>query len=121
MAYIPKAILQAFMGLQEDANGFLYDDTDAEMPHFALLFQFEGDQRAVRHVLYNCTASPVSLSGNTTEGANEPQTETVSIVASPVYFSGVGKNSAHGRCEEGDTGYSTFFSAVVTPAATSNG
>lgn len=120
MAYIPKSILKSFMGLQEDANGLLYDDTDAEQPHFALLFQFEGDLKAVRHVLYNVTAAPVSLSGNTTEGANEPQTETVSISASPIYVPGVQKNTSHGRCEEGDSGYSSFFTAVQVPSATTN-
>ena len=118
MAYFPKSILKTFFGMLEDANGMLYEDSDAEPPHFALLFQFEGDQKATRHVLYNCTAAHMSLTGQTTEGTNEPQTMTASISATPIYVPAVEKNVTKARVERGDTNYSTFFDSVKTPAAT---
>lgn len=118
MAYFPKAVLKTFFGMQEDANGMLYEDSDAEPPHFALMFQFEGDQKATRHVLYNCTAAHLSLASQTTEGTNEPRTVTATINATPIYVAAVDKNVTKARVEYGDTNYATFFGAVVQPAAT---
>ena len=118
MASYRKPILKTFFGMLEDANGMLYEDSDAEPPHFALLFQFEGDVKATRHVLYNCTASHLSLTGQTTEGTNEPQTMTASISATPIYVPAVDKNVSKARVEHGDTNYATFFESVKTPAAT---
>ncbi|MCD8353563.1 MAG: phage tail protein, partial [Clostridiales bacterium] len=57
LALIPEAFLQDIMNETLDDNGVLAENTEAELEHFALLFQFEGDQKATRHVLYNCTAS----------------------------------------------------------------
>ena len=116
MAYIPANILKTFLGLKEDVNGLLYEDVDAEPPHFALLFQFEGDQKAIRHVLYNCSVSKMALASQTTEGSNEPRTDTISISASPIYVASIG-NVIKARCEEGDDDYSTWFTSVSTPAA----
>lgn len=118
MAYFPKSILKTFFGMLEDANGMLYEDSDAEPPHFALMFQFEGDQKATRHILYNCTAAHLSLESQTTEGSNEPRTVTASINATPIYVPAVDKNVTKARIEKGDTNYNTFFGAVVQPAAT---
>jgi len=117
MAYLPKDFRKDCLGELEDAFGLLYDDADAELPHFALLFQFKGDQHGVRHVLYNCVASRPSIAGHTTEGSNEPKTESIDITASPVYFAGVGKNATKMRAYEGDHGYDSWYTSVVTPAA----
>jgi phi13 family phage major tail protein len=117
MAYLPSDFRKDCLGELEDAYGRLYADTDAELPHFALLFQFKGDQHGIRHVLYNCVASQPSIASHTTEGSNEPQTESVDITANPVYFAGVDKNVTKMRAYEGDTGYSTWYTSVVTPAA----
>jgi len=117
MAYLPDDFRKDCLGELADANGLLYEDADADLPHFALMFQFKGDNHGVRHVLYNCVASRPSIAGHTTEGSNEPQTESVDITASPVYFSGVGKNVSKLRACEGDTGYSGWYTSVVTPSA----
>ena len=84
------------------------------------MFQFEGDQSATRHVLYNCTATRPSVTGATTEETIEPQTETVTINASSIHNAGLDKNVVKGRCLEGNPQYSTFFNSVYqsTAAAT---
>lgn len=66
-----------------DANGVLNENANAEAKVFALLFEFEGDQRARRHALYGCKAGRPSLSGKTTEGSKTPETETIPITSTP--------------------------------------
>lgn len=93
----------------KETNGVEYANvTPAE---FALLFEFQGDQAATRHVLYRCTVSRPDINGATKEDAIEPQTETLNISALPR----INDFAVKKRVVEGDTAYASFFSAVVEP------
>lgn len=57
IALIPESFLTDIMHEELDGNGVLAENANVELEHFAFLFEFDGDQRHIRHVLYNCVAS----------------------------------------------------------------
>lgn len=114
-ALIPEDFRRGVLGDIEDSNGVLVEDAGAKTVHFALLFQFEGDAKATRHVLYNCTATRPSVGGQTTGENIEPQTETVSLTAVSIHNSGLDKDLVKGRVSEDEAQYSSWFGAVYQP------
>lgn len=117
LALIPDSFLTSVMGETVDtSSGLQYELADANPKAFALLFQFEGDQKATRHVLYNCKATRPTLNSETTGETIEPVTETITIRAAARDYDHLVK----AKCKEGDTSYSTFFSAVVVPTVSTS-
>lgn len=116
MARVTDSFAADVLGEITDTAGLTYEVQDKEPVHFALMFQFEGDEKATRHVIYNCVASRPSISGATKEDTIEPQTETIDITATSVYVSGIGKNVVKSRTPEDSDSYDTFFTAVKLPA-----
>lgn len=116
-ALIPEGFRTDVLGEIADGNGVLVEDAGAKTVPFALLFQFEGDDKNTRHVLYNCSATRPSVSGNTTEETIEPQTETLTLTAVSVYNDDIEKDLVKARCKEGDTPYANWFDAVYQPTS----
>ena len=111
-ALIPDDFRKDVLGDLVDSAGVLVEDAGAKTKPFALLFQFEGDDKNTRHVLYNCTATRPSVSGATTDEEIEPQTETLTLTAVAVHNSALNKDVVKARCGESDTPYSTWFESV---------
>lgn len=64
-------------------NGVMYENADQVTKPFALLFEFQGDIKAKRHVLYFCKASRPTVAGQTKGETTEPQTSTLNFTARP--------------------------------------
>ena len=118
-ALVPDSFKKDVLGYFEDSAGMLVEDAGASTTPFALLFQFEGDDKATRHVLYNCTASRPAVNGQTTDAAIEPQTESVDLTASSIYVTALNKDVVKASALEASTNYSNWFTAVQLPAAAS--
>ena len=82
-ALIPDDFRKDILGETLDAKGFYVETSDAKNSEFALMFQFEGDESATRHIFYRCVASRPDVAGQTKQDQVEPQTETVNISAIP--------------------------------------
>lgn len=110
------------LGYIEDDNGVLIEDADAEAKHFALLFQFKGDVKNTRHVLYNCTATRPSVSGETKGENVEPKTETSTITATTIYNPTLDKNIAKAETtpNSDDAAYRSWFNEVYVPAVSAS-
>ena len=57
LAMIPESFRTDILKEEQDANKVLVENANSETGSFALLFEFDGDIRKIRHVLYNCSAS----------------------------------------------------------------
>lgn len=109
------------LGMINDGKSVLVEDANAPAVHFALLFQFEGDDKATKHVMYNCTATRPSAAGNTKAESVEPQTESVTITATSVYNATLDADivKAEANGDSDSTTYSNWFNTVYLPTAPS--
>lgn len=117
LALVPDAFRTDILGEQTDATtGLQYEVADAEPAHFALMFQFEGDEDATKHVFYNVVAARPSVASSTKETSVEPVTETLNLTATSVFNAAADADIVKGKMEKTADGYATFFSAVVQPS-----
>lgn len=107
------------LGYTKDTKNIMYEDANANAVHFALIFQFEGDQKATRHVMYNCVASRPSASGNTKADSIEPETESLDISASSIYVAALGKDivKAETTVDTSEADYNSFITSVYVPGS----
>lgn len=105
------------LGFVSDTKSVIFEDANADAVHFALLFQFEGDAKATRHVMYNCTATRPGSASATKNETVEPQTETVTITATTIYNEDLDKDLVKAETVDGTdaTVYAGWFSAVYQP------
>ena len=117
LALIPDSFRTDVLGEVLDNKGVLVENQNAQTVHFALMFQFEGDEHATRHVIYNCVASRPSVSGNTKEAAISPETETINITATSIYLSALDMDIVKARTGDNTdtTTYNGWMSTVFVP------
>lgn len=115
LAMIPESFRTEALKEQLDDNGVLIENADVELASFALLFEFDGDKKHIRHVLYNCAASRPGIEGKTNEESREVQTETLAIKATPL-ANGMVKAKTGNTTDA--TVYADWYKAVYMPSIT---
>ena len=113
VALIPDQFRQDVLHeTMDEAAQVLVENINNQTSPFALLFEFDGDKKAIRHVLYNCTCTRPSVSGGTTNNTKEPSTETLNLKASPLPN---GNTKARTTVDTPAAQYAGWYDAVWQP------
>ena len=116
MALIPDSFRTDILGDTIDKNGAIIENANATVKRFALMFEFDGDAKKTRHVLYNVLANRPNIEGTTRSSTKEPKSETLEIEARPA----ADTSDVKAKVEQSGTGYDTFFTAVYLKNAVAN-
>ena len=117
IALIPEWFRTEILQEELDNKGVLIEKSNnAESTKFALLFEFDGDVNAIRHVMYKCTASRPSIESETKEDTIEPGTEKLTITADP---RADGLVKARTGDEVDQTTYQNWYQSVYVSAGSS--
>ena len=113
LAIIPESFRTDILLEEQDSNNVLIENSNSQTGSFALLFEFDGDVKKIRHVMYNCSASRPSIASKTNEDSKEVQTETLTIKARPLP-DGCGKAKTGDNTT--DTVYNDWYKSVYQPS-----
>lgn len=118
IANIPEKFEIDVLGEEKDATDMvLIEKATAKGKNFAFLFEFDGDVKAVRHVLYNCSANRPTVSSSTKTSSVEPNAKELTFVSSPreTDYAVKTKTTSTTPKEIYDDWYKTVYEPVVTP------
>lgn len=112
LALIPEDFLKEILHENEDANGVLAENANVEFERFAFMFEFSADAKAIRHVLYCCTATRPNMEGETRKQQKEVKTETLTLTATPLVNGFV---KAKTGANTSKTVYNNWYKSVYEP------
>ena len=112
VAMIPEGFRTDILKEEADSNNVLVENANSETGRFALLFEFDGDVKKIRHVLYNCSASRPTIEAKTNEEDKEVQTETLTVKARPMANGYVKAKTGDNTT---DTVYKNWYNEVYEP------
>lgn len=98
----------------EGTDSVLTENSFANPNKIAFMFEFDGDTKSTRHVLYNCTVTRPGMSSATKTEAAEPQTQELTLIAAPRPNDGVVKRSTTANTP--DPVYTGWYATVYDPA-----
>jgi phi13 family phage major tail protein len=113
VANIPIDFRKDVLGEEQGADSIMTENTNQRSKKIAFMFEFDGDQKAIRHCLYNCTVTRPSLTSATKTETAEPQNQELSMVSAP-REDGVVKRST--TVETPQDIYDGWYTAVYEPA-----
>lgn len=82
LARVPDKFKQDVLGEKKTEDGVMIESADAQTKRIALMFEFQGDKKRTRHVMYYCSVNRTSVA-STTKDNGEPNTTDLPIIASP--------------------------------------
>ena len=115
IAMIPDAFRENCLG-EVKQDGVYIETGVGSSQAFALLFEFQSDENAIKHVLYNVTASRPSITGQTKGETVEVQTDTLNLTASTVFNAALNKDIVKARvADDQAAAYSSWYTTVYQP------
>ena len=115
IALVPLSFETDILKNSLDDNKVSVENSNTESSEFALLFEFDGDVKSVRHVLYRCKATRPSVASNTNEDKKEVQTEKLSLKATPLSNGNVKTKTTAATPDEI---YNKWYESVYIPVKT---
>ena len=115
LAMVPESFRTDVLKESLDDNSVLVESANVETANFSLLFEFDGDVKKIRHVLYNCSAARPNIESTTNEEEIEVQTETLAITAAPLANGYVKARTGDSTT---DTVYTGWYTSVYMPTVT---
>lgn len=117
LAMVPDWFRERYLGQTVSTKDkVLVENAKTDQPKaFALLYEFQGDVHARRHVLYNCLAARPNVAGENKDNQREPDTEAMTITASPLPDGNV---KASTTADTPETVYNNWTKAVWTKDST---
>ena len=109
VALIPDEFREKILKEEKGTDGVYVENANVEPAEFALMFEFNGDKKATRHVLYRCSCTRPNVSGQTVEDTKEPTTDTMTITAMPLAD---GRVKAKTSPDTTDEVYNSWYTAV---------
>lgn len=113
VALINDEFREKILGETYDKNGLLVESNKGKQKSFAMMFEFDGDQKATRHVLYNVSVTRPSMSGKTKEDKVEADTQELEFTAAPDPYTGYAKSKS--TVKTSTETYDAWYSKVPVP------
>ena len=117
VALIPDSFRKDILGEVVDSD-IQVEKAEATAQPFALLFQFEGDDDATRHVFYNVTAARPNVGSKTTEESVEVQTETINLTCGAIFNEKLDASIVKGKIsDKTKQTYTDWYNSVHQPSS----
>ena len=113
IAMVPESFRTDVLKELSDTNKVLVERANVEAASFALMFEFDGDVKKIRHVLYKCSAKRPKIESATKEEEIEVKTEVLTIKATPLANGYVKAKTGDSTT---DTVYQNWYQSVYVPA-----
>jgi len=112
-ALVPDWFLSAYLGQSTDTEGNLVEKTTDTPAYFAMLFEFTGDQKAIRHCLYYCQAARPTQEAETKGESAEVKTEEITITAMALPGTDIIKKKS--TTDTTSAAYTAWYQTVASP------
>lgn len=113
-ALVPDWFYKDYLGQTADTDGNLVEKTTDTPEKFAMLFEFTGDQKAIRHCLYYCQAERPSQEAETKGESAEVKTEEIKVTAMALPGTDIIKKKS--TDDTTSSAYSGWYTTVTTPS-----
>lgn len=116
IAKLTEAFEKEVLGV-DDTEGVLTENANAKIKRIAMMFEFDGDQKATRHLLYNVSLSRPGDGSKSREDKVDVNTQELEFTAAPDPYSGKVKTKTSSTTTQAvyDAWYASVFTG--TPAA----